>query len=173
MGCRVAYVEDLGFEKESDGLGKNQDGQSTLGSAGNLCSVLRKEDPTGDETLRGWIIPRLRMVIPMIGVFVTGLLSLLLFIEYGVTPWVTKANQDNLVDTFHVVALGHIGLGVLSAGWDESRILSCVMRCLRKLATASMVCAIVMILLFTVMDTGGQCLLGSIRCSVLWHGLLR
>ena len=22
MGCRVAYVEDLGFEKESDGLGK-------------------------------------------------------------------------------------------------------------------------------------------------------
>lgn len=53
MGCRVAYVEDLGFEKESDGLGKNQDGQSTLGSAGNLCSVLRK----GDETLLGWIIP--------------------------------------------------------------------------------------------------------------------
>lgn len=58
----------------------------------------------------------MRMVIPMIGVFVTGLLSLLLFIEYGVTPWVTKANQDNLVDTFHVVALGYIGLGVLAAG---------------------------------------------------------
>lgn len=131
--------------------------------------MLRKEDPTGDETLRGWIIPRLRMVIPMIGVSVTGLLSLLLFIEYGVTPWVTKANQDNLVDTFHVVALGHIGLGVLAAGWDESRILSCVMRCLRKLATVSMVCVIVMILLFTVMDTGAMLAWEyPVQCAVAW-----
>lgn len=169
MGCRVGYVEDLGFEKESDGLGGNQDGQSTLGSAGNLCSVLRKEDPTGDETLRGWIIPRLRMVIPMIGIFVTGLLSLLLFIEYGVTPWVTKTNHDNLVDTFHVVALGHIGLGVLAAGWNETRILSCVMRCPRKLATASMVCVIVMILLFTVMDAGAMLAWKyPVQCAVAW-----
>lgn len=109
------------------------------------------------------------MVIPMIGVFVTGLLSLLLLIEYGATPWVAKTNHGNLVDTFHVVALGHIELGILAVGWDESRILSCVMHCLRKLATASMVCVIVMILIFTVMDTGAMVAWKyPVQCAVAW-----
>lgn len=154
--CRAAYVADVGFEKNCSGLVDIQHGQATLGSEGCLCSVLRKEEPTGDETLYGWIIPRFRMVVPMFGLFMTGLLSLLLFIEYGAMPWVTDINQANAIGVFRVVALSHIGLGAVAAGRDESRILTLILKIPRRLSIASMFPVAIMLLLSTVMDKGSM-----------------
>ena len=154
--CRATYVADVGFEENCSGLVDVQLGQATLGSEGCLCSVLRKEEPTHDETLYGWIIPRFRMVIPMFGLFMTGLLSLLLFIEYGAMPWVTENNQVNVIGVFRVVALSHIGLGAVTAGRDESRILTRIMKIPRRLSITSMFPVAIMLLLSTVMDKGSM-----------------
>lgn len=154
--CRAAYVADVGFEENCSGLVDVQHGQATSGSEGCLCSALRKEEPTYDETLYGWIIPRFRMVIPMFGLFMTGLLSLLLFIEYGAMPWVTENNQVNVIGVFRVVALSHIGLGAVAAGRDESRILTRIMKIPRRLSITSMFPVAIMLLLSTVMDKGSM-----------------
>lgn len=150
--CRAALIKDVGFEDGATGLGPTQQGQHTRRSEDRLFSALRKDSPEYTESLQGWIIPRRRMVRPVMAYFWIELLVLSLFVIHMVSGLVQISIAPDLpASMFRTLAIAQLGLSAFYAGKDESRMITRIMqKPRRRVQWAAFLTGLLLILSLTV-----------------------
>ena len=146
--CRTALVQDIGFESNAIGLSNIQQNQHTLRSEDRLFSALRKDVPTYTEMLQGWIIPRRRMVLPLIVYF---FVELLVFILFDACMFFGNASFQDAESVFDVLAIAQLGLSAFFANRDESRLITRIMQRPRRLVQFSAIPTALMLLVATLL----------------------